>query len=189
MSIKKHLLDDPIQQQIIMGLDARVEEERAKLLAALQQPQPTLSLQPGPCEVRLQIAPIFCWRCHALVKAVRGYITHQAFVPLAQVSDTRTLAAFIVEMRQRDPKLSPVSHRYSKTVQGRYFAAECPQCHALFGDFFMTTEFFTEQTTCEFPSCGCEDPELQCRKFEYHELTLNLGCNEIQTIRHQGGWL
>ena len=187
MSIKKYPLDDPMQQQTIKELDALVEEERAKLIAALQQPRPSLNLQPGPCDVRLQIAPIFCWRCHALVKAVRRYITHRTFVALAEVSDTRTLAAFIVELRKRDPKLSPVSHRYSKTVQGRYFAAECPECHALFGDFFMTTEFFTEQTTCDFPSCGCDFPELQCRKFEYHALTLNLGRGEIQTIRDQGG--
>jgi hypothetical protein len=187
MSIKQHPLDDPTQQQIIKELEARVEEKRVKLIAALQQPRPTLDLQPGPCDVQLQIAPIFCWRCRALVKAVRGYITHQAFVALAGVSDTGTLAAFIVELRQRDPKLSPVSNRYSKTVEGRYFAAECPECHALFGDFFMTIEFFTEQTTCEFPSCGCEIPELQCRKFEYHGLTLNLGCAEIQTICDQAG--
>jgi hypothetical protein len=70
----------------------------------LQQPRPTLDLQPGPCDVQLQIAPIFCWRCHALVKAVHGYITHRAFVPLAQVSDTRTLVAFIVELRPARPQ-------------------------------------------------------------------------------------
>jgi hypothetical protein len=51
----------------------------------------------------------------------------------------------------------------------------------------MTTEFFTEQTTCEFPSCGCEIPQLQCRKFEYHGLTLSLGRAEIEIIRDQGG--
>ena len=32
MSIKQHPLDDPPQQQIIQELEARVEEERAKLL-------------------------------------------------------------------------------------------------------------------------------------------------------------
>ena len=41
-------------------------------------------MQPGPYSVRLQVAPLVCWRCHALVKAVRGYITHRAFVPLAR---------------------------------------------------------------------------------------------------------
>ena len=75
MSIKKYPPDDPTQQQIIKGLEARVEEERAKLMAALQQPRLKLNLRPSPCDVRLQIAPIFCWCCHALVKAARGYIT------------------------------------------------------------------------------------------------------------------
>jgi hypothetical protein len=51
----------------------------------------------------------------------------------------------------------------------------------------MIHEFFTEKTTCDFPSCGCENPDLQCRTFQYHGLTLNIARNEIQTIRDQGG--
>jgi len=149
--------------------------------------QPADQLESGPLKVRLQIAPLVCWRCGNLIKVVRGYLTHRAFVALAQVSDTRTVAAFVAELCQRDPKISPVSHRYSKTIKGQYFAAECPDCRALFGDFFMTNELFTEKTTCEFPSCGCENPDLQCRKFEYHGLTLNTGDDESETIRWQAG--
>ena len=108
-------------------------------------------------------------------------------MPLAQVSDTRTVAAFVVELRRRDPKLSPLSHRYSKTVQGRYFAAECPDCRALFGDFFMTQEF-TEKTTCDYPGCGCDDPDLRCRLFQYHGLSLDLGTDEVENIMEQNGW-
>ena len=119
-----HPLDDPEQQQILWELQARADQERAKFLAALERPpRPPLDLQPGPGSVRLQAAPMVCWKYKHLIKALRGYLTHQAFVPLAQVSDTRTVAALVVELRRRDPKLSPVSHRYSKTVQGRYFAA------------------------------------------------------------------
>ena len=168
---------EPTDQEIIEMLIAR-DDNRVR---------PADQLKPGPCEVRLQIAPMACWRCGNLIKAVRGYITHHAFVSLARMSDTRAVAAFVAELRRRDPKISSVSHRYSKTVKNRYFAAECPDCRALFGDFFMTNEFFTEQTTCEFPSCGCENPDLQCRKFEYHGLTLNIGDDEIETIRGQAG--
>jgi len=53
----------------------------------------------------------------------------------------------------------------------------------------MVHEFFTETPPCEFPSCNCENPDLQCRMFEYHGLTLNLGRDEIETIREQGGLL
>src|SRR5712692_1019169 len=98
-------------------------------------------MQSGPHSVRLQLAPMVCWRCGQLIKAVRGYLTHCAFVALSQVSDTQTLAGFVAELRKRNPKISPVCCRYSKTVQGRYFAAECPDCSALFGDFFMVHEF------------------------------------------------
>ena len=53
--------------------------------------RPADQLEPGPCDVRLQIAPMVCWRCGNLIKAVRGYITHRAFVSLAHGSDTRTM--------------------------------------------------------------------------------------------------
>lgn len=116
--------------------------------------RPADQLEPGPCDVRLQIAPMVCWRCGNLIKAVRGYITHRAFVSLAHVSDTRTVAAFVMELRKRDPKISPVSHRYSKTVKNRYFAAECPDCRALFGDFFMTNEFSRKKPRANSPAAA-----------------------------------
>jgi hypothetical protein len=119
---------EPTDQEIIEMLLAR-DDHRVR---------PADQLEPGPCDARLQTAPLVCWRCGNLIKAVRGYITHRAFVSLAHVSDTRTVVAVVMELRQRDPKISPVSHRYSKTVKNRYFAAECPDCRALFGDFFMT---------------------------------------------------
>src|SRR5713101_7536040 len=177
--MKKPLSDPPADAEILEFLKARADNPLTEI-----DPE---ALEPGPYEVRLQLAPMLCWRCGQLVKAVRGYLTHRAFVSLAEVSDTRTPTAFVIELRKRDPKVSPVSHRYSKTVQGRYFAAECPECRALFGDFFMIHELFTEKTTCDFPSYGCENPDLQCRTFQYHGLTLNIARNEIQTIRDQGG--
>ena len=64
-------------------------------------------MQPGAYDVPLQLAPMLCWRCGQLVKAVRGYLTHRAFVSLAEVSDTRTLSAFVIELGKRDPKVSP----------------------------------------------------------------------------------
>jgi hypothetical protein len=178
--MRKPLSNPPTDAEILEFFKARADHPLPEIN--------TEALEPGPYEVRLQLAPMLCWRCGQLVKAVRGYVTHRAFVALSEVSDTRTLAAFVINLRTSDPKVSPVSHRYSKTVQGRYFAAECPDCRALFGDFFMTTEFFTEKTTCEFPSCGCDNPDLQCRTFEYHGLTLTIGPDEIQTIRDQGGF-
>lgn len=111
--MKKPLSYPPTDAEILEYLKARAE------IAAE-------TLEPGPYDVRLQLAPMLCWRRGQLVKAVRGYLTHRAFVSLAEVSDTRALSAFVIELRKRDPTVSPVSHRYSKTVQGRYFAAECP---------------------------------------------------------------
>ena len=52
----------------------------------------------------------------------------------------------------------------------------------------MTEEFFTEMTTCDYPSCGCDDPDLRCRLFQYHGLSLNLGTDEVENIIEQNGW-
>src|SRR5262249_20083991 len=67
------------------------------------------------------------------------------FIALTDTSDTRTVTAFVAELRQQAPGISPVSHRYSKTDGGQYFAAECPWYGALFGSFFMTNAMFPDR--------------------------------------------
>jgi hypothetical protein len=53
------------------------------------------------------------------------------------------------------------------------------------GNFFITGDFFREQVRCEFPRCGCDYPNLQCRRFEYHPLSLRVGLSEVQDIANQ----
>lgn len=147
------------------------------------------ALSPGRYEVELQLVPIACWKCHRALVAVRGYRFVDVFVPLADISDTRTVAAFIAELRQQAPGISPVSHRYSKTAGGQYFAAECPWCGALFGSFFMTTAMFPDRLplNCPYPSCYHQFPEIECDAFRYHSLTLNIGDQEAEHIREYRG--
>jgi hypothetical protein len=57
------------------------------------------TLQPGvPQTVRVQLAPIHCWKCGARIKAVRGYVfgdpevpDEQVFTARRDISDTRQL--------------------------------------------------------------------------------------------------
>jgi hypothetical protein len=177
----------PTQQEILQSLQARVEKERAKLLQRLQCPR--LTLEPGPREVELQLAPIVCWKCRKPLAAVRGHCFEDVFVALADVSDTKTVAAFVAELRKQAPGISPLSHRYSKTVGWQYFAAECPWCGALFGSFFMTKAMFPDRLplNCPYPSCYHQFPDIQCDSFKYHLLTLNIGPQEAEYISEYRG--
>jgi hypothetical protein len=110
----------------------------------------------------------------------------EIFISLKNVSDHRQISALIADLRKRDAAITPIGFSYSKTVGGRYFAARCPHCQGICGDFFMTVEFFTEKALCEFPSCGCGYSETQCRTFQYHPLALRLGPEELEEITHWG---
>jgi hypothetical protein len=138
--------------------------------------------RPGPRPVQLQIASISCWKCGKAIKAVRGYVIDDYFVPLAQVSDTSGAAAFVSALRQRMPEVTPVSQRYSRTVEGKYFAASCPFCSVLLGDWFMMADFFFDTAHCGYPECGCDDADITCRLFDYHPITLNLGPSELSHL-------
>jgi hypothetical protein len=151
--------------------------------------------RPGRRAVELQIASITCWRCRKAIKAVRGYVINNHFVPLATVSDTSGLAAFVSALRQHVPEVTSVGQRYSHTVQGRYFAASCPFCSALLGDWFMTVDFFTDVANCDYPNCDCPhddaapDPrDVDCRVFDYQTTSLRIGPSELCDLP-PGEWL
>lgn len=118
--MKKQPPEDLTQQQILDFLNARVEEERARLLERLQRPRSVLNLQPGPCNVQLQLAPMLRWRCGHLVKAVRGYITHAAFHLLlgygGEAAEVVLYAFDLLMFRGKDVRLWPLEER-----RGRLF--------------------------------------------------------------------
>jgi len=134
-------------------------------------------------KVRVQIAPVTCFKCAQRIKTVRGYLYGKAFVALNNVSDRRQLAALIADLRQHDTAITPVGY------DGQRLAARCPGCSMICSNLFLTAEFFKKSVQCQFPSCGCDYPNLQCRKFEYHSISLRLGRNELQFIDHQNGWI
>src|SRR5262249_54086225 len=109
----------------------------------------------------------------------------RAFVALENVSDRRQMAALISDLRKHDTTITPVGSGDSKTVGDQHFAARCPECSIICSNFFMTAEFFKENGLCQFPSCGCDYPNFQCRGFEYHPISLRLGPDELQFIAHQ----
>jgi hypothetical protein len=151
------------------------------------------ALEPGvPQAVRLQLAPIRCWKCRQGIKAVRGYVfgdtavpDEQVFIALQKVTDTRQLVALVADLRKHDPAITPVGFNYSKTMGGQYFSARCPHCSFLCGNFFMTNStFFPEHCICDYPDCQCSDsPNEHCHRCEYHEAKLRLSVEEIEEIK------
>jgi hypothetical protein len=175
VSNKKSLSDPPTDKEIIKFFKERSDH-----------PMIDDTIQPGvPQPVRLQLAPIICFRCRKRIKAVRGYVYGEAFIPLIDVSDQVQVTALVEDLRKRDPDITPVDMNYSKTVNQRYFSATCPHCSMLCGDFFMTDEFFMEKTLCEPHGCGCNNPDVDCEMFEHHPLSLRLHQDEIDQIRFQ----
>ena len=142
-------------------------------------------MRPGIYKVRVQIAPIICFHCHQHIKVVRGYLYGNVFVALQNVSDTRQMTALIADLRKRDPTITPLDFSHSNTFRNQYFVARCPECSTICSNFFMTVDFFVGKAPCEYPSCGCDYPNFQCRLFQYHLLSLRLGPYELQDITHQ----
>ncbi|MDO8433338.1 MAG: hypothetical protein Q7S58_13110 [Candidatus Binatus sp.] len=138
----------------------------------------------GRVDVELQVASISCWKCHSPIRAIRGYVINNKLVTLVQISDTNAIALFAENLRSQDPRVTPVSKRYSKTSGGRYFAASCPFCQALIGDWFMTADFFTETVDCNYSNCSCPEAGvfgfyLGCHVFEYHPITLSVARRDL----------
>jgi hypothetical protein len=149
--------------------------------------------RPGTRVVDLQIASITCYNCRKAIKAVRGYVVNNHFLPLAEASDTGAIAALVSALRQRVPEMTPVSQRFSKTLRSKYFAAACPFCLALLGNWPMTMDFFTEMSNCDYPSCSCPfaafyGREIECRVFDYQTISLRLRPSELRGLP-TGEWL
>jgi len=200
--VKKEPPNEPTQEEILQALQARAEEEKAKAFARLKAdidagPQ-ELTVQPGiPHPVRLQFAPIRCWKCHQPMKAARGYIfghpdddRQQAFIALRLVSDTRQLAALVADLRKADLSIAPVGHNYSKAMKGQYFSASCPRCSAICGGFHMSGMHFWESVLapCRYPDCECRyTADTECQACDYHEIRIRLSEQELDEIAEQTG--
>ena len=159
---------------------------------------PELPIKPGTAQpVRLQLAPILCWKCRQPMKAARGYAfdrpddpQSQAFIALELVSDTRHLAALVADLRKHDPSIAPVGFNYSKANKGQYFSCSCPYCCAISGAFYMTNPHFWETVLapCRYPDCECRyNPGIECQGCDYHVVKLRLSEQELEEIALQTG--
>lgn len=94
-------------------------------------------------------APSTCWRCNNehLVFTWPGQQLHEKRQPT------------------HEPRPATIQFRYSKTINGKYWANTCPHCKALQGDFFLFAE--PEEAFFGF-HCGQDTPEA----FEHDLISL-----------------
>ena len=157
-------------------------ERRARKSAGINQRESTQTVVHN---VRVQVAPVICFNCDERIKAVRGYLYGRAFVALENVSDRRQMVALITDLRKHDTTITPVGFGDRESVDGQHFAARCPECSTVCSNFFMTAGFFEGVVRCQFASCSCDYPNFECRRFEYHPVSLRLGTDELQFIASQ----
>ena len=93
--MKKNSSEDPTDEQILKFLFTRADFE--------YDCEP---LGPARYEVERQLVPIVCWKCYQALAAVRGYRCEDVFIALADLSDTRTVTAFVAELRTQAPGIS-----------------------------------------------------------------------------------
>jgi len=111
---------------------------------------PTTGLQ----QVNIELMRDACWKCHRPMQTVTGlvfpdrqldswdndsWLYFNQLIPLSALADKYALAvqAFAGNRRKRDPMVTPVAYRYSRTTGPSYWAAGCPHCNALRGDFYV----------------------------------------------------
>ncbi|MEO6850891.1 MAG: hypothetical protein ABI166_09670, partial [Mucilaginibacter sp.] len=108
----------------------------------------------GSQQVNLEIMSDTCWKCQRKIRTVTGIVFpdqqmknwenpnwryYLSLVSINQIKgDTAdVIAAFVVTLRQDNAGITPVGYKRSNAVKRSYFAASCPYCGALRGNFYV----------------------------------------------------
>ena len=83
---------------------------------------------------------IGCWRCGERMPVVALLVSavEDAENDVCVLSEVVALPEDVLSYIQK--RVSTYQFRYSKTVQGNYYANTCPSCGMLSGDFFLHSE-------------------------------------------------
>jgi len=108
----------------------------------------------GVQQVNIELMKDACWKCQVQMRTLTGlvfpdrqlaswdndrWLYYNHLVALQGLPDTHALIiqAFAETLRKSDPQVTPISYRYSHTTESSYWAAGCPRCGALRGDFHV----------------------------------------------------
>lgn len=104
--------------------------------------------------VNLEIMSDTCWKCQQKIKTVTGIVfpnqhlktwndpTWRYYLSLVSLNQVKgnnadVIASFVATLRQHDASTTPVGYKDSNTLKSSNFAASCPYCDALRGNFYV----------------------------------------------------
>lgn len=148
---------------------------------------PKIGLQ----QVNLELIQDNCWKCNKIMKTVTGvvfpnkqlrywnnvdWLYYNQLLPLSKLdsNNIQLIQQYVAQLRMRDAIITPLGDRYSHTVQESYFAASCPHCNALRGDFHVADYRMQFLHSLKSRING---------QLEYHSIQLEIDQELINTLR------
>jgi hypothetical protein len=110
--------------------------------------------QPGLQKVNLELMHRNCWKCNCCIKIVTGiafpnrqlsswnnfdWQYYNQIIPLSEIGTQyqKDIQKFVDRLRENESSITPVGARYSQNAAEIYFAAICPLCSSLQGEFHV----------------------------------------------------
>lgn len=83
---------------------------------------------------------VYCWRCGQKMPVIALLAPHieDSYNEVYTISNIKKMPDNVRFFIQG--KVPTFLFRYSKTVEGKYFANTCPRCKVIYGDFFLHDE-------------------------------------------------
>ena len=147
----------------------------------------------GSQHVNIELMADSCWKCGIDMSTVTGIVFpdkqmsnwdngywryYNRLVQLSELEGevAEELQSVVENLRQNSAegsRITPVSYRYSKTVSESYFAASCPNCGMLRGDFHVIDKRMDFLHSLESRSNG---------QLRYHRAILNINQKTINNL-------
>jgi hypothetical protein len=144
----------------------------------------------GIQKVNIELITDKCWKCNKPMKTVSGivfpnkqsenwdnydWLYYNQLVPVSALNSVQaeSIKGFVDKLRIKDNSITPVEYRYSNTSKSKYWAAGCPYCNSLRGNFYVA----------EYRMEYLHDLESRINKdLQYYTVELNVGINLIEAL-------
>ena len=111
----------------------------------------------GIQKVNLELMNDECWKCNKPMTTVTGivfpnkqldtwnnrdwlYFNHLVSLSVLNSKHAQIIKDYVDKLKITDNSITPVDYRYSNTIKSKYWAAACPHCNTLRGDFHVSDD-------------------------------------------------
>ncbi len=144
----------------------------------------------GIQNVNIEIMADKCWKCNKTMKTVTGivfpnkqfenwdnfdWLYYNQLVSLSTFNSKQAqiIKDFADKLRINDDSITPVEYRYSNMTQSKYWAAVCPYCKSLRGNYYVM----------DYRMEYLHDLESRINKdLQYYSVELNVDNKLIETL-------